>query len=141
MPVKRLAIPPGKDKDFDKRLEDRIEQQRQELAEREEQLNRHTAELIETRNGLVTMQQQLAHAQQEVAVQREELLAQLGGAGSITAPATKTTPAEVAVEVPSNTPPPPPSQPEPAQPKAASTATTEQFRKMRRDAKRRAIGV
>ena len=113
--------------------------QRQELARRSEeltaqsqQLGSYAEDLARTKQTLVTMQAQLAHDQKEVVTQRESLLECLGSA-----PPTPAISATLACTRESLA---PLRTPGPA-PKAAATPAARQFRKLRRDAKRKAIGV
>ncbi len=111
-----------------------IEQRELELADREQELQKYANELTETRSALLDMQQQLEHNQIEVSKQREQLISQLGAGEPIARdphqPTNIVTPRPVTVV-----------EPTPAQPKPASNMAAQQFRKLRRDAKRRAIGA
>lgn len=110
-----------------------LEQREAEIAARTEQLEAYANELTELRETLIRMQEQLAQSQHEVAHQREELLSRLG---STPVPSTAPRKLEQKFE---------PVQAVPTlngnKPKSAGGVAAEQFRKLRRDAKRRAIGA
>ncbi len=103
------------------------------LAVRSQQLDDYAAELAATRDALGTMQTQLSREQRDLATQRQELLQRLGSS-------TCSLPEPPNVEaVPDAS-----EQSEVLQsrlPKPAACRPSDQFRKMRRDTKRRAIGV
>lgn len=109
-----------------------IEQDEVRLAAQRDQLEAYASELEDTRQALVTMQEQLTHEQQELNAQRGELLQKIGGIPRIAAAPSiapkPASPPDVFAEVASG-------------PKPAASSAAEQFRKLRRDAKRRAIGV
>lgn len=111
-----------------------IEQEEARLVAHREQLEAYASELEETRTALVTMQTQLAHEQQELVSQRGEILQRfadlpkLGGAPNLNGNGKTSLP-------------PPPIMERPGSPKPAANVSADQFRKLRRDAKRRAIGV
>jgi len=79
------------------------------------------------------LQSQLADGQRDVAAQREELLNQLGGAHHIPVRAISKSTEHATGFTPS-------SKAE-AFPKPAAGRAADQFRKLRRDAKRKAIGA
>ena len=84
-------------------------------------------------HALATLQSQLAQGQQEVAAQREELLQRLGSAPAIPIATRPEKPSrEPGISEPSES---------TATPKPAASRAAEQFRKLRRDAKRKAIGA
>ncbi len=91
----------------------------------------YAKELAGTRDTLAYLQAQVAQGQLEVAAQRDELLQRLGGARQIPVTARSENHQPEIQEEPS-----PASAPKPAASRAA-----EQFRKLRRDAKRKAIGA
>jgi len=104
------------------------------LKECERSLESEVAELNKTREALTAMQAQLNRDHQEIAVQREELLQRLGSTPRLPAtPPNADAVPEPAVET---------DQPawHPA-PKPAIARPVDQFRKLRRDAKRKAIGA
>lgn len=103
------------------------------LATRSQQLDACAAELDTARKAFAVAQSQLSQDQQEVARQRKGLLQRLGSAAPVQAPPqTGQTGPEVSG----------PSEASRSQgPKPAATQTSDQARKLRRDAKRRAIGV
>lgn len=114
------------------------------LAQREEVLAKHEGELESqmsefehTRGMLTQMHTQLAREQKEVALQREELLGRLGAVSGAHAPADSSRKSS-AVQVDSAT-----VEKSDEQTKNASVLDTaaKQFRKLRRDAKRRVIGA
>ena len=109
-----------------------IRQREKELQTRAEQLDGFAAELNETRDTLACLQSQLADGQRDVAAQREELLNQLGGAHHIPVPAILKSTEHTGFT---------PSSKAEAFPKPAAGRAAEQFRKLRRDAKRKAIGA
>jgi hypothetical protein len=84
------------------------------------------------------MQAQLTREQQEIAGQRELLLKQLDHTAHIAPPQAAGSPSQPITAAGS---PPPAGSQAPDGPKLATGTTTDQFKKMRRDAKRRAIGV
>lgn len=110
-----------------------LEHREAEIASRTEQLESYANELTELRETLIRMQEQLAQSQHDVAHQREELLSRLG---STPIPTTAPRRLEQKIE---------PMQAVPTlngnKPKSAGGVAAEQFRKLRRDAKRRAIGA
>lgn len=110
-----------------------MEQREVELSSRTEQLESYANELTDMRETLIRMQEQLAQSQHEVAHQREELLSRLGSTPVPTSAARRM---DQKFE---------PVQSVPIlnghKPKAAGGVAAEQFRKLRRDAKRRAIGA
>ena len=109
-----------------------LERRQQELEERSRQLEARDAELGELRETLIAMQTQLADDQKDVAAQRKALLRQLGGADQSGAMREGWQDAQD-----------PSAQdhvPQRHHPKPAAAAA-DQFRKLRRDAKRKAIGV
>ena len=104
-----------------------------ELAAQEEHLDAQAAELSDTKSTLRSMQAQLAEGQKEVAVQREQLLDRLGGAPPLPTEirqgrieSEESTPVDSSVE---------------SVPKPASSQAAAQFRKLRRDAKRKVVGL
>ncbi len=110
-----------------------LERRETEFSARSKEIEAYAAELDGTRKTLLTMQEQLELAQKEVATQREELLRRLGGTSQM--PLIAKTPdrnvgqiSDLEIE-------------SPGKPKPAASPAAEQFRKLRRDAKRRAIGV
>ena len=103
-----------------------LEGLRTELDARTKQLEDQASALGKTRETFAAMQSQLTQDQEAVAQQREELLRRLGET-----PAGKATPQEPLVPV---GPAPKDRAPKPA-------AAVDQFRKLRRDAKRKSIGV
>lgn len=110
-----------------------LERRKQELEERSRQIEARDAELGELRETLLAMQAQLADDQKEVAAQREALLRQLGDSD-------QSGPMREGRQNVQN----PPAQanvPQKHHPKPAAAAAADQFRKLRRDAKRKAIGV
>lgn len=110
-----------------------VEQQELELSSRTEQLESYAGELTEMRETLIRLQEQLAQSQHEVSHQREELLARLGSTPApMTAPRRLDQKFEAVEAVPTL----PGSKP-----KSAGGVAADQFRKLRRDAKRRAIGA
>ena len=121
---------------------ERLDRRERDMMAREEQIETFAAELNDTHRALSTLQQQLARDQQDLAAQRQELLDQLGGVkevpigttGRIGDPASSAPP-------PTPAPPPSPAAPGAPKPKPAASAAAGQFRKLRRDAKRKAIGV
>lgn len=110
-----------------------VQQREADLAARADELENYARELTDMRETLIRMQEQLAQSQHEVAHQREELLARLG---STAPPAAVPRRLDQKVE---------PVQAVPTlngnKPKSAGGVAAEQFRKLRRDAKRRAIGA
>ena len=120
-----------------------LDQRQTELEERSEQLASLETELTEKHRMLATLQDQLTEEQQQVAQQRRLMLERLGPPEQVDSdrlPVSMPTPemeqptgvtqvAEKVTTVPVATP----------QPAAGGKA--DQFRKLRRDAKRRAIGV
>lgn len=113
-----------------------IQKQSAALAQRTEQLDSHAAELEETRSTLETLQHQIAHDQREVASQRETLLSKIGSTGNTASESkaepdgTRLRPGEKSTHG---------SQLQAPKPGAGNAAA--QFRKLRRDAKRKAIGI
>lgn len=118
--------------------EEELESLAQELEERQQQVDREAAEIGQTREALGAMHAQLAHDQKEVAAQREELLARLGAAppsSSGSSPVTVVQPKEKMPEPSTN------GSHGAADAETPASAAARQFRKLRRDAKRRAIGA
>jgi len=109
-----------------------LKEREADISSRMRQLETDTAELAAAREMVFTMQAQLERDHHEVASQREELLQRLG----ITPPrAAAPQPSRRAAAVHA------PSWRSSSEPKPASTDGAEQFRKLRRDSKRKAIGV
>lgn len=113
------------------------------LAERSDELDLHAKELDGSRDALVAMRDQLLRDQSEIASHREALLTQIGrqvdcGDGANQASdasakrAGKNGASSGAVSIP--------KAPKP-KPKAGGGSSTDQFRKLRRDAKRKSIGL
>jgi len=104
-----------------------------ELAAQREQLNRQATELDETRETLASMQAQLTRDHQETSKQRDELLKRLDRVKQV----VPSRPEIVGVaEEPIS------AQATPLRgPKPAIVQSVDQFRKLRRDSKRKAIGV
>jgi len=115
-----------------------LDKREQELEARSSKLEILACELDERRKMLVTMQTELEHSQQTVSSQREELLARLGSiheAPASSMPIPHETPhAEIPKDIEE-------MQAPSVKPKPAASAAADQFRKLRRDAKRRAIGA
>jgi chromosome segregation ATPase len=110
-----------------------IGEQEKELQARAKHLDEFAAELTETREALSCLQTQLSHGQQDIAAQREELLQQLGN--------THQVPLRVVSSPPEQDAPLTSSSKDGVFPKPAASRAAEQFRKLRRDAKRKAIGA
>ena len=102
-----------------------LDAQREDLTSRVTKVQQAEAELTAQREALASLQEQLTRDHHEIATQREELLKQLGAVP----PRSSMDATPVA-----------PALAEPA-PKPAASKSAEQFRKLRRDAKRKAIGV
>jgi len=109
-----------------------LESRELQLAGRAEQLETFAAELTETREALAAVQDQLARGQQEIAAQRDELLQRLGGVPSFPLKPAVDHAGTSAGRLPAA---------DVTKPKPAADAAAEQFRKLRRDAKRKAIGA
>lgn len=110
-----------------------LEHRELQLAARAEQLEAYAAELADTREDLMQMREQLALGQQEVAARREELRAHVGAPPRFPLrPGHAVAPIDVTVSLPTAG---------KGKPKPAAGQAAEQFRKLRRDAKRRAIGA
>lgn len=110
-----------------------LEQQEKELAVQRRQLDAQVSELSETRKTLTAMQAQLTRDHQEIAVQREELLQRLDSVARV---APSRSESVCIAEAPYS------ARPMPVRgPKPAIAQAVDQFRKLRRDAKRKAIGV
>jgi outer membrane protein TolC len=108
-----------------------------DLVNAEAQLAAQRVDLDEARDGIATLQTQLERERQEIAAQRSELSQRLGVPVPEPPP-----PVDVIVrEAPDPPAPlqeePPVAEPEPKQP---ASGLVDRFRKLRRDAKRRAIG-
>jgi len=118
--------------------EEELESLAQELEERQQRVDREAAEIGRTREALGAMHAQLAHDQKEVASQREELLTRLGAA-----PPKSSGSSPVNVVHPKEKMPAPSTNGSSGQDDAETpaSAAARQFRKLRRDAKRRAIGA
>ncbi len=115
-----------------------LDKREHDLEARSGKLEMLACELDERRKMLVTMQTELEHSQQTVSSQREELLARLGSiheapTSSMAIP-HETPHQEIPEDIEE-------IQSPSAKPKPAASAATDQFRKLRRDAKRRAIGA
>jgi DNA repair exonuclease SbcCD ATPase subunit len=122
----RLALEPERQE---------LQRWRDELAARAHEMDARACELAKARDAMAAMQAQVTRDNEEIAIQRDELLQRLGSVPLITIPSTngnggsrlstslRHEPVLVGV------------------PKPAGGAAAEQFRKLRRDAKRRAIGV
>jgi len=110
-----------------------LERREQELRSWSEQVEVQTAEMTQTREVLTDMQAQLEHDHKEVSAHRDELLQRLSQFGPRTAPPVPAAPVEP--EKPSA------AHPSGRSPKPAVAQAVDQFRKLRRDAKRKAIGV
>lgn len=124
-----------------------IERLRRTLDARAHDLDGREEELKKTREALAAMQAQLARDHHEIAVQREELLERLGGVASI--PAIPANGADRADGTPVvydethgtiSTNPDSDEHWHPA-PKPAVSTAADQFRKLRRDARRKIVGV
>lgn len=124
-------------------LRNALDQRQLDMQAQSEQLESLDAELSEKHRMLATLQEQLVHEQQQIADQRRIMFERLGtenqvASGDTTAPVPAkgapdqtgvTQPVESVAQAPVTAP----------QPPAGGKA--DQFRKLRRDAKRRAIGV
>ena len=110
---------------------------------RSEQLETLETELTEKHRMLATLQDQLVHEQQQVADQRRIMFERLGtGSQFASSDATIPVPAKGAPEPTGVTQPVESIAPAPIRsPQPAAGGKADQFRKLRRDAKRRAIGV
>jgi hypothetical protein len=112
-----------------------LEQQEQELTAQRRQVDAQAAELDETRKTLAAMQAQLTRDHQEIAVQRDTLLERLGSVARVAPAPAESLRVGIAGEPVS-------AHATPVRgPKPAALPADEQFRKLRRDAKRKAIGV
>ena len=110
-----------------------LEQQENELSAQRQQLDTQVSELNETRKTLTAMQAQLTRDHQEIVVQRDELLQRLGDVARVAPTGTEST--GIAEEpITANATP-------MRGPKPAVAQAVDLFRKLRRDAKRKAIGV
>lgn len=123
-----------------------LQNRENEIFSRTQQLDADMADQANIRDSLATLQEQLNRDQEEIAVHREELMQRLG---ATTKTAKTSTRNKQAVSVDETTHPdedlvaeesePKKDSPKKASPKPASGA--DQFRKLRRDAKRKAIGA
>ena len=109
-----------------------LAQQSQGLLSKSKELETYAAELAQTRDTLVAMQNQLVKDQQEIATHRESLLERLGSVQRS---------ASVPADLTSGLAPLPAAPVGPGVAKPAATPAARLFRKLRRDAKRKAIGV
>jgi DNA repair exonuclease SbcCD ATPase subunit len=121
-----------------------LRHQEAELKTRSDQLEAYAAELANAREKLTAMQAEMARGEQELTALRAELLERLGTTtrGPWIAPALSTArvgpPEEQEEDAPAAE---VPSVPARVVPKPAASPAADQFRKLRRDAKRKAIGV
>lgn len=110
-----------------------LEQQEKELTAQRRQLDVQVTELNETRKTLTAMQTQLTRDHQEIAIQREELSQRLDSVARV-APSRSESVGIAEAPVSARVTP-------MRGPKPAVAQAVDQFRKLRRDAKRKAIGV
>lgn len=120
-----------------------LENQENEIASRTQQLDADIADQVTVRDTLATLQEQLNRDQEEISVQREELMQRLGATTKSSSRKKQAVPVNEASEpdedLNSEETKPEIDSPKKASPKPASGA--DQFRKLRRDAKRKAIGA
>lgn len=117
-----------------------LQQQESDITTRAKQLEAEESEHASIRDTLATLQGQLNRDKEEIATQREELMERLGSTPKHTSKkSVKSEPVEQADEVEEQEPAPEVLAPKKATPKPASGS--DQFRKLRRDAKRKAIGA
>lgn len=122
---------------------DSVNDRQSRLAEQSDQLELYAKELDGSRSALEAMQVQLLRDQSEIALHREALLTQIGRQGegvgranqSPDVPAKRPDENDSASRSVSI-----PKAPKPT-PKAGGGSSAEQFRKLRRDAKRKSIGL
>ena len=126
------------------RMVARSEQETADLKRRTKLIEEHEGraeqahmEIESTRQVLAAMQARLTREQQELATQRGELLEQIGGLPTRIGPSNGKAVAGAPADLTQSESTSAPSRP----PKPAGGSTTSQFRKLRRDAKRRAIGA
>lgn len=113
-----------------------IRRQKEGLEERSEKLDAYAEELAGSRTALETMQHQLGRDQEEIATQRQSLLSKIGGAiQSPDAPEAKQQ-KKAARSEPTAAP-----KARGPGPKTGGGSSAGQFRKLRRDAKRKSIGL
>lgn len=94
MPKKRLATPPGKDKDFDKRLEDRIEQQRQDARlnaekKRAQRMAQKKESAVETLAQAITEMSSMTQEASSTINELESTMAELSSSALQTSQATE----------------------------------------------------
>lgn len=114
-------------------LKRELDQQEKELIVQRQQLDLQVSELNETRKTLTAMQDQLTRDHQGLSIQHDELLQRFGSESPVAPSQTESV--GVAEEPVS-------AQATPTRgPKPAVAQLVDQFRKLRRDSKRKAIGV
>lgn len=122
---------------------DSLNDQQGQLGERSDQLELYAKELDGSRSALEAMQIQLLRDQSEIASHREALLTQIGRQADCVGGAIQSTDAPAKRSDDNGSASRPVSIPQAPKsiPKAGGGSSAEQFRKLRRDAKRKSIGL
>lgn len=116
-----------------------LQEQENDISARAMKLETEESQHASIRDTLVTLQDQINHDKEEIASQREELMERLGSTPKIS-PKKPATPEPVDV-METQEPEPEPEAPAVKKASPKSATGSDQFRKLRRDAKRKAIGA